>query len=169
MYRGVFAIALAALTIAAPAASAEPTFIIVRDVSVGGFPRDGTVANAIQTFGQPTTREDVEFDQCRLTWPRDGLTMITYYTGGELDPCGPGGRHKSSSVTDRRWRTSAGLKMGDTLQRLRNLYPRAVKDAPGRWRLTTRMFAGLPFPGLEARIFNGRVVAFTVYGPRSPY
>lgn len=169
MYRGVSIVILATLALFVPAAVAAPTFVIVRDVSVGGFPRDGKVQKAIAVFGQPATRESPRYDQCRLTWPSHGVTMWSYYTNATRDPCGPEGRHASTTVTDRRWRTSAGLKIGDPLRRLRQLYPRARKDAPGRWRLTTRMFAGVPFPGLEARIVNGRVASFTVYGPRSPF
>lgn len=169
MYRAGVVLAFAALVLAVPTAAAAPTFVIVRDVSVGGFPRDGKVAKAIAVFGQPATRESPRYDQCRLTWPSYGITMVTFYTNATLDPCGPEGRHTSTTVTNRRWRTSAGLKIGDPFWRMRQLYPRARKDAPGRWRLTTRMFAGLPFPGLEARIVNGRVVSFTVYGPRSPF
>lgn len=166
-----YALAILALlaTALAPAATAEPTFVIVRDVSVGGFPRDGNVRNAIAVFGQPSAREKQEYDRCRLTWREHGVTMDTYYTLAERDPCGPDGRHANTTVTTRRWRTSAGLRIGDPLRRLRQLYPRARKDRPGRWRLTTRMFAGLTLPGLEARIVNGRVVSFTVYGPRSPF
>lgn len=173
MYRGVWIVALAAVALAVPAASAAPTFVIVRDVSIGGFPRDGTVKRAIAVFGTPASREP-QFARCTLTWPRFGVMMNTFHTPPRVpdpstDPCGPNGRHVRTTVTDRRWRTSAGLKIGDTLGRMRGLYPRARKDAPGRWRLTTRMFAGLPFPGLEARIRNGRVVSLTVYGPRSPF
>lgn len=168
MYRGV-AVAIAVAAILVPGAAAAPTFVIVRDVSIGGFARDGTVRQAIIVFGQPVRRESLAYDQCRLSWPRYGVTMETYYTNATLDPCGPRGRHTSTTVTDRRWRTSAGLKIGDSLRRLRELYPRARVDTSGKWRLTTRTFAGVAFPGLEARVVNGRVVSFTVYGPRSPF
>lgn len=168
MYRRVIIAAVAAGLVASTAAAAA-SFVIVRDESIGGFPRYGTVARAIQVFGQPALRESVAYDQCRLTWPALGITMNTYYTGATLDPCGPDGQHRSTTVTDRRWRTSVGLKLGDPLRRLRALYPKAKRSEVGVWRLTTRSFAGLAFPGLEAKVVNGSVVALTVYGPRSPY
>lgn len=168
MYRAVALVAALAFLVPA-AAAAEPTFVIVRDVSIGGFPRDGTVRRAIAVFGQPAKRENDAYDTCRISWPAYGVTMQTYYTNATLDPCGPDGRHASTTVTDRRWRTSAGLKIGDPLRRLRALYPRASKAAPGRWQLTTRMVAGLPFPGLEAKVVNGRIISLTVYGPRSAF
>lgn len=168
MYRAV-AIIVASVVLLAPAAAAAPSFVIVRDESVGGLPRHGTVAQAIQVFGQPATRENLGYDQCRLTWPMYGVTMNTSYTGATSDPCGPEGRHKSTTVTDRRWRTSAGLKVKDPLRRLRALYPKAVKTAPGVWRLKARPFAGLAFSSLEAKVVNGSVVSFTLYGPRSAF
>lgn len=167
MYRAGLVLALLAVSVAS--ASAAPTYVILRDESVGGFPRHGTVRDAIRVFGQPATRENVAIDQCRLTWPSSGVTMETYYTGAATDPCGPDGRHRSTTVTDPCWRTSAQLKLRDPLSRMRTLYPKAVRTRPGVWRLTTRPFAGVAFPGLEAKIANGRVASLTVYGPRSPF
>lgn len=167
MYRVVLLL-LALATVLVPAATAKPTFVIDRDVSIGGFPRDGTLQQAFSVFGRPTSSEGT-YDTCRLTWRSYGVVMETYYTHGSLDPCGPAGRHKSTTVTDRRWRTSKGLDIGEPLSELRKLYPKARKDAPGKWRLTTRSFAGLPYPGLEAQIKSGRVVSLTVYGPRSGF
>lgn len=165
MYRAL--VIASTLLFLVPAATAAPTFVIVGDASIGGFPRDGKVQRAIAVFGQPTVRKLEGFDRCHLEWPALGISMETFYTGGTTDPCGPEGRHASTTVTDRRWRTSLGLKMSDSLKRLRQLYPRAQRDQPGVWWLKTRSFAGFPFAGLEARIKNGRVVSFTVYGPRS--
>jgi len=167
MYRVIGVIVAFLVTV--PLAFAETDYLIVRDVKIGGFPRDGVVAKAIEVFGEPTDRQNAG-DTCLLRWPSHGIVMNTYYLnqGNEgPDPCGPQGRHTSTTVTDRRWRTSAGLKIGDSLGRLRGLYRKAKKDGPSQWRLTTRSFVGLPFPGLEARLKNGRVVSFTVFGPRT--
>lgn len=168
MYRMLSAVAFVALALVATA-SAKTDYLIAGDVSVGGFARDGTLQEAIQVFGRPTTSELVGFDTCTLTWRAHGVVMRTYYTLGEQDPCGPLARHTSTTVTDRRWRTSKGLQIGEPLRELRKLYPKARKDAPGKWRLTTRAFVGIPYPGLEATVKNARVVSLTVYGPRSPF
>lgn len=167
MYRAILVFTAFALFV--PVAFAKTDYVIVRDVTVGGFPRAGTVRQAIEVFGAPTTQEKGAFDKCTLSWRSHGVVMETYYTNAISDPCGPDGRHSKTTVTDRRWRTSTGLKIGDQLGKLRQLYPKAQKDAPGTWRLTTRPLAGLPFPGLEARLKNGRVISFTVYGPRSGF
>jgi len=166
MYRGLGVAAVFLMLV--PAAGADPTFVIQRDVSIGGFPRDGKLPAAIATFGQPG-RKDAAFQSCRFVWPRWGVTMNTHYPGGTLDPCGHEARHVSTTVTDSRWRTSAGLKIGDPAARIRARYRSAVNEGRGVWRLTTRMFAGLPFAGLEAKVVKGRVVSFTVHGPRSPW
>jgi hypothetical protein len=168
MYRTVLT-ACAAAVLLVPAAMAKTDYVITGDISVGGFPRDGTGRQAVQVFGAPTTKEPVGFDTCVLAWRAHGVVMRTYLTLGEQDPCGPLARHTSTTVTDRRWRTSKGLQIGEPLRELRRLYPQARKDAPGKWRLTTRPFAGIPYPGLEATVKNGRVISLTVYGPRSPF
>ncbi len=164
MYRAAIILLLALAFV--PLAAAETNYVIVGDLSIGGFPRTGTVQEAIEVFGTPASRENQAYDKCTLTWPSHGVVMETFYTNATLNPCGPEGRHVKTTVTDRRWRTSKGLRIGDSLRKLRQLYPKAKKEAPGRWRLITRPLAGLPYPGLEARIKNGRVTAFTVYGPR---
>ena len=167
MYRATIVLIVALVTV--PLAAAKTSFVIVGDVSIGGFPSNGTVPQAIATFGQPAERLFFGADSCRLTWPSSGVTMETWYPAGDLDPCGPNGRHRLTTVTDPRWKTSKGLAIRDPLRKLRALYPKASKQAPGKWQLTTRPFAGLPLPGLEARLKDGRIVSFTVYAPRSPF
>ena len=169
MYRRLALGALALMLVVAPAASAKPNFLIVGDVNVGGFPRTGKVKQAIQVFGRPVPAA-AAYDTCELRWPAYGVVMETFYTNGALNPCGPSGKNKSVTVTDRRWHTSEGLKIGDPLAKLRKLYPHAVKESAGLWQLTNRPYVGLSFPGLEAKLnTKGRVVALTVYGPRTSF
>jgi hypothetical protein len=168
MYRA-FPTACAVAALLVPVAMAKTDYVITGDTNVGGFPRDGTGRQAIDVFGPPTTKELIGFDTCVQAWRSHGVVMRTHYTLGGQDPCGPLARHTSTTVTDRRWRTSKGLQIGEPLRELRRLYPKARKDAPGKWRLTTRAFAGIPYPGLEATVKNGRVISLTVYGPRSPF
>lgn len=91
--------------------------------------------------------------------------MKTYDPDAQRDPCGAAAKHVLTTASDRRWRTSKGLRIGDPVSRLRTLYPRAEQELPGRWYLTTR-WLGVPLPGLEANVERGRVASFTVYGPR---
>lgn len=158
-----------AFVIFVPAASAETDYVVVRDASIGGFPRNGLVAQAIEVFGTPAERQ-IDGDTCRLSWGAHGVVMDTYFLnfGNEgPNPCGPQGRHKSTKVSGERWRTSKKLEIGDPLSKLRMLYPRAQKESPTRWRLLTRRSFGISFPSLEATIKRGRIISFTVYGPRT--
>lgn len=161
-------LALANCLLVVPSAAGTPaqSFLIVRDVSIGGFPRDGTVERAEGVFGQPTGWRDRVYDRCTLLWSNLGLTMQTTYSQGALDPCGPAARHVSTTATDRRWRTSAGLRIGDPVAKLRRLYPKAQFQGRGEWWLIRRPFAGIDLPGLAARVKQGRVVSFTVHAPR---
>lgn len=167
MYK--MAVLVLALFAIVPTALAKTSYVITGDVSIGGFPRDGSLEQALDVFGNPTSRRSDGYELCTLVWRSSGVTMERIYTLGQVDPCGPEGRHKRTSVTDRRWKTSKGLEIGDPVRELRKLYPKAQKEAPTRWRLTTRRFAGIPYPGLEATVKNGRVSSFTVWGSRSPF
>jgi hypothetical protein len=173
MHRAIalaLASAAAAVVVATPSAAPTPSFVITGDTSIAGFPRDGKVRRALALFGQPQRREPYGYeDACLLVWPVWGITMVAYYTGSQSERCSPDAKHRSTTVTGSRWRTSLGLKIGDPLARLRKLYPKAFREKPGVYWLKTRPFAGLAFPGLEAKIVNGRVASFTVHGPRSGF
>lgn len=164
--RRVGTLAGIAAALAATAASATPTYVIVRDTSIGGFRRDGTVASAIAVFGDPTSRQPVGYDTCTLVWENHGVSMETYYPNASLDPCGDSARHRKTTITSRRWRTSAGLRVGDSLRRIRALYKRERRDVDRSWILIFRQWVGLPVPGLAATTRNGRVTSLIVYGPR---
>ncbi len=166
--RRLVALLALALIAGVPGASGASSFVIVRDVSIGGFPRAATVDRALQLFGRATTVNPI-YDSCTLVWRSLGLTMKSYYSQGALPPCGPNARHVSTTATDRRWRTSAGLRIGDPARKLSRLYPKATKQGKGEWWLTVRPFAGIDFPGLAATVKAGRVFSLTLYGPRVAY
>ena len=149
-----------------PSAAAKQSFLIVRDVSIGGFPRDATVARAVAVFGEPNRGARPIYDRCTLRWRQLGLTMNTYYSQGALNPCGDSGRHVSTTATDRRWRTSVGLRIGDPATKIRRLYPKGQYQGRSEWWLILRPFAGVDLPGLSAKVKSGRVISLTVYAPR---
>lgn len=167
MYRAI--VVIAAFAVLIPSASAKTDYVIVRDASIGGFPRNGLVAQAIEVFGTPAERQ-IDGDNCRLSWGAHGVVMETYFLnfGNQgPNPCGPQGRHKATTVKGEKWRTSKGLEIGDPVTELRKLYPRAAKETASSWRLLTRREFGLSFSSLVATVKRGRVVSFTVYGPRA--
>jgi hypothetical protein len=79
-----------------------------------------------------------------------------------------------ATITSRgSWRTAAGLRVGNSVARLRALYPRAklrtgsFDPRNGYWLLTRHMCAevgGSPYPGLLARLRAGRVSALVASG-----
>lgn len=142
----------------------ERSFLIVRDESIGGFPRDGTTQAAIELLGVPTSRLP-GFNQCTLEWPARGIKMETLFPSS-ANPCGPKGNHLSTTVTDKRWETDTGLRVGDPVARIQELYPDAGSpNSDGIVELFTRDFSGLPLPSLTATVAKGRVTALTLYGP----
>lgn len=142
----------------------ERSFLIVRDESIGGFPRDGTIGLVGETLGQPAAKIP-RFDGCTLRWPDRGIVMEAIFTNPG-NKCQAKARHVSTTVTDPRWETDAGLKIGDPEARLRELYPDAPPpDSDGIVELFTRDVAGLPLPSLTAKVARGRVVALTLHGP----
>jgi len=144
----------------------ERDFTVVRDESVGGFPRNGTIGAAVEALGLPTARIPGGTNQCTLTWPSRGITMETFF-GNVGNPCGVKGNHVSTTVTDKRWETDKGLRVGDPAARIQELYPDAGSaSSDGIVEIFTRDFSGLPLPSLTATVAKGRVTALTLYGPR---
>lgn len=166
---GFVLVGVAAIGVAAALTNDNPIerdFTIVRDVSVGGFPRDGKNAVAVETLGLPSARLPGNAGQCTLRWPSRGISMVAALSGPG-DPCGEKGRHVSTTVTDKRWTTDNGLSVGAGLRRLRALYPDASgPDGDGTVILFEREFSGIPLPSLTAKIVKSRVAALTLYGPR---
>ncbi|MHB1242309.1 MAG: hypothetical protein ACYC1P_02725 [Gaiellaceae bacterium] len=162
-------VGIVAIRVVAAVTSEDPverSFLIVRDESIGSFPRDGTIADAVELLGQPTARIPGGLNQCDLTWPSRGITMNTVFPGA-ANPCGPKGNHLSTTVTDKRWETDEGLRVGDPAARIQELYPDAgPPNSDGVVELFTRDFSGLPLPSLTATVAKGRVTAFTLYGPQ---
>ena len=174
MHARVLLVAVVAALLPAGIGGAAPNFVVKRDYDIGGFSliREPTVHAAIAVFGNPSTRRDFGYDHCILGWPNLGVTMRTFFTGGAdvgVDPCGPRGRHYKTTITSRRWKTSAGLRVGDKLGRLRGLYRRAKRDPDGSWVLIARPLGGVLLPTLTAVVKNGRVSSIVVRGPRTPF
>ena len=87
---------------------------------------------------------------------------------GQVDPSGNGCKYKnqifigSLTLTGHGWHTNLGLKIGDTVGRLRELYPAATQHA-GQWWLLTKPWIGNTEVGLlDANIRNGRIASFIV-------
>jgi hypothetical protein len=162
----------AAVALAAAPAALAASFVIQGDYRIGGYAvkADGSLAGVIDEYGRPTSvRRRFQGGACDVRWRAIGLFVEFYNLGGD-DSCRPAsGRFRRATMTGRRWRTAKGLRIGDSVARLRRLYPRATFRAErfyGRaWWLVTRTSPfGLrdDYPGLRATVRNGRVQAFVV-------
>jgi hypothetical protein len=164
--RAFGALILAVAFAAAP--SAEAAIVIQGDSKLGRFEvkRDGTLQGAIEAFGRPASlrRADVT---CYARWPAIGLRIVFYNLGGQ-NPCRPEWGHFSrAEIVGKDWLTRSGLRIGDPLRRLRARYPRAEPHPPYWWLVVRRspFGAGGRYPGIAAKVRDGRVVAFIVRYP----
>jgi hypothetical protein len=182
---------LAALLTASVFAAAGSTTIDVLDsgriVRVGDFrPRQrlgetnfpGGVApirrNAIKAYGRPDGKSP---SGCPNKWKKLGVRMITADFGGG-PPCAQTTPIQQLVITGSRWTTERGLRNGDSLDRVRELYPelKRFSDLYGNspayrydWALVLEpsQVAGPPnlIDRLSAKIRGRKVVSLTV----SPY
>lgn len=132
-----------------------------------------TLAGARAAFGRPTACASRAPGYASASWRPAGL-RATFYTL-DIPPAGPackaGARLFVGSVTltGSSWQTSKGLRVGDTLARVTELYPRSgsvrrlypgISYPAGRWELEWRNVFGARGPLLVAVMRSGKVVAF---------
>jgi hypothetical protein len=158
------------VTGSAAAAGGKP-YLIDADTRVGpvvvGHTTLPAATSAFQNRGKRIVRRGPSL--CLVIWPRIGLTVNFGLVGNDPRDLCKAGVALVVTVTSRgAWRTSAGLRVGDPIARLRALYPksRAHLHDPGQagyWLVTRRLcreVGGQPYAGLLARVRRGRVSAF---------
>lgn len=164
----VLVLALGALS--GTAAAAPDPYVIQGDTTVAGLRiARADLADARARFGAPSTTRRVQGVECLASWRRLGLVLAFLELSGG-DPCRAGTLVRATVTERGRWRTARGLRKGDSVARLRQLYPKARYRSgfqPWRgWWLVTRRACELggfePFPGLLARVRDGRVTAIVV-------
>jgi pimeloyl-ACP methyl ester carboxylesterase len=139
--------------------------------------------------GSPTSLADVEAklgpdNRCNgqgpdvtVTWPARGITgqfttfgVIADRNGQPVTPPATGCQYRDQVQVDRLtataadWHTRQGLKIGDPLARLGQLYPTATEHADGWWLHTIQLPWGDPSEqgDLLATVRNDQVTALTV-------
>ncbi len=166
------AVFAAALALAGTARAAPPRLVILGDVSIAGFrvKTDGTLGGAFEALGPPTARRSTSDVSCRVAWTKLGVWMGFYNLGGR-DACSRRhGYFSHAVIVSRRWRTSKGLAIGDPRAKLGRLFPNAryhERPFKGWWLVVRPSPFGLggTYPGLLARLRDGRVVRFVVRFP----
>jgi len=179
--RCLVVLAVAAFGLATIAAAGNDFVVIAggprseRRIGSFHFLRDlGRYSAAVQKFGEPgsrtagTGRRD---NLCVVRWARIGLRMEFGSTPeSPCDNSALGGSTWAGAVLDRGpWRTDKGLRLGDSLARLRRLYPQArYRTGPPRaWLLLfvrgevgTTVF-------LQAKVRGGRVTSLELPLPNA--
>jgi hypothetical protein len=165
--RRTAAVVLVAACAASSAWAGAAPFVVQGDSAVAGLrigrDKPGT---ATARFGPATTTRSRPPYECVKSWRRIGLTLsfLDLSTGAACRS----GALVTATITNRAaWRTALGLRVGDTVSRLRQLYPRArFRQGGGNWTgywLITRHacaeVGGSAYPGLLARVHAGRVAA----------
>ncbi len=164
MRRLIAAVVLAGAV--AASALASPSLVIRGDEFIGSFAvkKNGTLGGVEKAFGKPAELRKTK-DGCLGLWPSVGLSVFFYNLAGK-NACKPKTGYFSDGLMTRDpWRTSNGLRMGDTLARLRQLYPHAEKHGAWQWLVVRQTQATGRYAGLSAKIVGGYVSAFeVVYG-----
>jgi hypothetical protein len=155
----------------APAANAH---LIRADNWIDDFAvkQDGSLRGAVRALGPPSRVVSTSNITCRVSWRRLGIAMGFYNLGG-ADPCRPRyGRFSHAVARGAGWHTGRGLRVGDSVSRLRSLYPNArfrsdAQYGAGWWLVVRRtpFGGGGRYPGLLARIGDHRVKALVVRYP----
>lgn len=127
----------------------------------GWRPRRSTVADGIATLGAPSslTRSGAV---CLVRWNTLGAAVLA---SGGANPCTAGtARMRWSRLGGSGWHTDRGLAPGDSLARLRALYPKA-RPLGTKWSLVSGREKGKrrPVPRLRAEVVNGSVRALWVH------
>ncbi len=133
-------------------------------VSLGGFRprRDARRARVDAAFGFPARER--EGGTCKLRWPDLGL-RVDMANFGLGDRCNDGFAQRAviaGPAGRRRWRTERGLRVGDSLARLRRLYPAASRHGRSWWVVPGR-FIGYRIGIVSAIVSGGRVTALKVW------
>jgi hypothetical protein len=155
-----------AMVVGSTSASASPSYVVRGDTQIGAFKvRGGVLTDAKTAFGPPSTVRKKNASECTVVWRNVGLA-ISFLSLERKDPCNTGFL-VLGTMTSRRWTTAAGLRIGSaaTPARIHAAYPRATRH-PNGWWLVTRKYCELggnaPYPGLLARVSNGRISALVV-------
>jgi hypothetical protein len=115
---------------------------------VGPLSFDRVSAPVLDFYYGERSRKSSGRGGCRAAWPSVGVTATFYNLGAGSGPCGEDGRIDSFSIggtqRDGLVRTSAGLKLGDSVAQIRRRYRHARRHGANTWWLRT---AHSPFAG----------------------
>ena len=135
-------------------------------LAIGDFKprRDPTLGAALDAYGVPSFRRRVSREGCKVGWNGPGVKMLFANLGGG-GPCAANrGRAQTARLFGDRWRTAKGLRVGQRLAQLRNLYTSATQHGNEWWLVTALNLSGEPhrYPVLSATVRDRTVRSFSV-------
>lgn len=136
------------------------------------FANDSTLGAAIRALGRPSSKR-AEGSSCLLEWQEAGIEAE--FVSSVRKPCsGEYGFFCDATISGHQWKTTKGLRVGDSIERLQSLYPSAQKLSAGFkqvWKLeagTTPCSIASSRPvaepdGLDAMTMGDYVQEFDIY------
>lgn len=128
---------------------------VVTAGSIGKYDvRSFGIDAAIAAFGTPESRTG-ERGNCRLGWESKGIEIVFVATTGATCVSNQSA-FCTARLTTHRWETQEGLHVGDSLRRLRSIYPDAPRAGGAGFEQTWILDQGeLPCPVAETRSAAG--------------
>lgn len=161
------AVAALALALVSTALAASSDYTIRSDKKIGPLSMGrAKIIDAAGIFGNESAIRKQSDNVCVARWNTIGLS-VSQLNLDAGNPCVNGGI-VTATMTGSRWHTAPGLHIGNSLARLRQLYPLAkYHRAPnaGWWlivRHACKEVGGSAFPGLLARTSGGKVSGLVV-------
>lgn len=162
-------VVVAAVVVTAPSAAVPRNdSLLVLDVRAGPYHYlgRGSYRAAVAAFGPPALSQ-ARANVCRASWPHAGI-VVSFATAPPA--CSAGGLREAAwygmTLFGPRWRNTRGLRVGDSVARVRRLYPgaRYERRVPGRlWLvLVRRRRDELDLARLAVAVERGRVTAIEV-------
>jgi len=126
--------------------------------------RRATYRAAVKAFGHPGALRRRGKEDCAARWFRYGLRIELVDYSSRV-ACVDGGWIQVASMTSRRWVTDEGLRIGDGLADLRDLYPDAERHGSKWWLVRAYSEIGEPgwYGALTAVVHGGTVTGFVAW------
>lgn len=178
MTRPVGIVACVAVLLVASAAARAPAPMTIRwsngkltRIGALDLSRTPTIKRATDAFGRPASKRPSGKVLCLVDWTRLRLRGNFVNLGGPLPgrtTCSTSaGTLQTAQIRGRAFRTQAGLRVGDTLARLRRLHPAARRHGASWWLATRPSVGGGDprdrIPIVRANVRDGRVSVLVVW------
>jgi hypothetical protein len=171
--RALLAVWAVLLVVAGPAAAGPFTIKVQgsadsfgRVLAIGDFKphRDPTLGAALDAWGDPSFETRLSNWGCKVGWHGPGVKVLFANFGGGGACEEDLGRSQTARAYGDRWRSARGLRIGQTVGRLRQVYPSATRHGRTWWLVTavTRIGETRRYPVLAARVRGGRVRSFSM-------